>query len=112
MEFAINVPISPVNFSNNFKSLSNQRLTDSTDGVVPTGLVLNIRTGILSGVPTVSGIFNNIKILVIDNNQKRLLSNTFSIDIFSVNSTTITAVAENGVFAKRIRFNMRVKNFD
>lgn len=112
MEFEVNVPISPVNFSKKFKSLSNQRLTYIINDAIPTGLVLNLRTGILSGIPTVSGIFNNVKILVIDANQKQLLSSTFSIDIFSVESVTITAIAGNDVFMARELFNIRIKSFD
>lgn len=98
MEFQVNQPITPVNFSTFFKSIPKKRLSYSFNGVTPPGLTLNPTTGVLTGVPTVAGIFDNIKISVVDSDQKQILSNAFSINIYNTERLPAVISVENDAF--------------
>lgn len=112
MDFEINLPILPIDFSVHFKSKSGSQLTYTVDGEVPTGLVLNSVTGIMTGTPIISGFFNDIKILVTNTRQKRLLSNAFKMSVYSAKISKVIIIAKNDVFQAQDGFEIRIKSYN
>jgi len=111
MDFQINLPISPINFSAFFKSKSSS-LSYAIDGTPPPGLTLNPVTGLMNGVPVTIGVFSDIRILATDVRQKYVLSNTFTMSVFAIDTRVITITVDNDVFQVQDVFEIKIKSYN
>ena len=78
---AVGEAIEPV--SGQFADADNDRLTYALIGRLPPGVSLNPATGVISGVATQAGAFNNIRIVASDPDDLSVPSNSFSIGVIA-----------------------------
>lgn len=89
----VNTAMTPVNTSTFFSDEGT--IAYSTSGTWPAGITLNSSTGVISGTPTVTGTYSNLRVVATDPISQTAQSNLFTIAVQTLPGVITTPVLKD-----------------